>query len=62
MMWGKIKAYAIANPKIAAFSIFLDLFIIGVAIKTSIVTTMILVGSVGMVVLAAMAFIKYLEA
>ena len=59
-MWEKIKAFAIANPKTAAFSIFLDMFFIGSWWVNGFMMTLIVVGVVGMVVVTAMAFTKYL--
>lgn len=59
-MWEKIKAFAIANPKIAAFSIFLDMFFIGSWYVNGFMITLIIVGGVGMCLVAIKALYEKL--
>ena len=60
-MWNRIKAYAIAHPMTAAFSIFLDMFFIGSWYVNGFMMTLVIVGIIGMIVLAVMAFYKSFE-
>lgn len=61
MNWEKIKAYAIANPKIAAFSIFLDLFFIGSWVINGFFQTLMMTGIIGMIVVGVMSLYKWLD-
>ena len=51
-MWNKIKTYAAEHPLIAAFSIFLGLFTIGSLFINGFAITFMIVGIIGMIILA----------